>query len=142
MIEGLNVLVVDDSASVRSSLKKIYEDLGHNIVGECENGLEALELVRQLNPDLLSLDIMMPEMDGIECYRILKEQGHRVKILLVTSLANEPKILEAFEGEISRDLFVSKPVDAEILASKIELVFSPVHLKAPDDKKEPVEEEG
>lgn len=131
MVEGLNVLVVDDSVSVRDELKKMYEDIGHNIIGECSNGLEALELVHQLRPDLVSLDIIMPEMDGIECYRILKQEGSNARILLVTSLANEPKVIQAYADEIPEEHFVCKPVDEQILAEKIDLVFSVPPISPP-----------
>lgn len=138
MVDGLNVLIVDDSADVRFELRDKFETIGQNIIGECSNGLEAIELVKQLQPDLVSLDIIMPVMDGIECYRILRSLPNPPRVVLISALASEPKVLKAYEAEIYTDHFLAKPVELEDLVATIEGVFSlpalplPIALESPD----------
>lgn len=138
MVDGLNVLIVDDSADIRFELRDKFEAIGQNVIGECSNGLEAIELVKQLQPDLVSLDIIMPVMDGIECYRILRSLPNPPRAILISALASEPKVLKAYEAEIYTDHFLSKPVELEDLMSTIEGIFSlpalplPKALEAPN----------
>ena len=72
-MEGKSVLIVDDSDRIREELRSEYSEQGFKVVGECENGLQAIEFLEEHpNIDLVSLDIIMPEMDGIECYRAIR----------------------------------------------------------------------
>ena len=130
-MDGLNVLIVDDSADIRFELREKFESIGQNVIGECSNGLEAIELVKQLQPDLVSLDIIMPVMDGIECYRILRSLPNPPRVILISALASEPKVLKAYEAEIYTDHFLAKPVEIELLVSTIEGVFSLPALPLP-----------
>ena len=68
----MRVVIADDSGKVRGELRQMMTRYGWQIVGEAENGLEALDLVQRLKPDLLTLDIVMSEMDGIECMTLLE----------------------------------------------------------------------
>lgn len=131
MVDGLNVLIVDDSADIRFELRDKFEAIGQNVIGECSNGLEAIELVKQLQPDLVSLDIIMPVMDGIECYRILRSLPNPPRVILISALAAEPKVLKAYEAEIYTDHFLSKPVELEELMARIEGIFSLPALPLP-----------
>ena len=119
MDQSYKVIIVDDSVSVREELRDLFEGLGHEIVGECENGMEAIELVRQLKPDLVSLDIIMPEMDGIECYRTLQLLSSPPRCLIISALASEPRVIAAYEGDIDPRIYLPKPVHSEELANKI-----------------------
>lgn len=130
-MDGLSVLIVDDSADIRFELREKFESIGQNVIGECSNGLEAIELVKQLQPDLVSLDIIMPVMDGIECYRILRSLPNPPRVILISALASEPKVLKAYEAEIYTDHFLAKPVELELLVSTIEGVFALPALPLP-----------
>ena len=67
MTDKIKVLIVDDSADMRESLRAKYESFGYQVVGEARDGLEGLQMMKELQPNFVSLDIIMPEMDGIEC---------------------------------------------------------------------------
>src|SRR6478736_5423474 len=96
----MRAIIVDDSPRVRADLKQMLNRLGWTVVGEGENGIEALELARNLQPDFITLDIIMPEMDGIECYRHLRQLANPPRCVLISVLAAEPRVLTAYEGEI------------------------------------------
>jgi two-component system chemotaxis response regulator CheY len=128
--QGKRVLIVDDSLQVRNTLKKIYENLGFTIAGMAADGIEALREYSSLKPDLVSLDIIMPNMHGIECYRKLREQDPKVKILLVSRLAKDRQASSSYEREIPEYLFVAKPVDPQVLAESLRTLYSPAAVEA------------
>lgn len=68
----LNVLIVDDSLIIRKNVKKYITSLGHNVVGEAQNGAQAIEACKKLKPDLITMDITMPDMDGITAVKKYK----------------------------------------------------------------------
>ena len=83
----LKILVVDDSALYRQSIENVLRELPDvSVVGRAKNGLEALDQIERLDPDLLTLDVQMPEMDGIELLRELKRRRLRPKAIMVSSL--------------------------------------------------------
>jgi len=131
MANELKVLIVDDSQRVREHLRKLYRELGHRVVGECSNGLEAIDLVRELSPDFVSLDIIMPEMDGIEAYRILRHLENPPHCLIVSALGSESRVLAAYEREILPTHYCPKPVTSELLASKIAVVLADPPMPLP-----------
>ena len=69
----LNILVVDDSLIIRKNIKKYITNLGHSIAGEAKTGTQAIELCKELKPDLITMDITMPDMDGITAIVKIKE---------------------------------------------------------------------
>ncbi|MBM3382135.1 MAG: response regulator [Betaproteobacteria bacterium] len=83
---GRRVLVVDDSASQRRRMSDIYESLGMQVVGEATNGLECLAMVDRLQPDIISLDVIMPVMHGVETLAYLREKKTRSVIVYVSAL--------------------------------------------------------
>lgn len=83
---GRRVLVVDDSASQRSRLIDIFQSLGMYVVGEAQNGLEALTQAERLQPDIISLDIIMPVMHGVETLGYLKQKGSGAVVIYVSAL--------------------------------------------------------
>jgi two-component system chemotaxis response regulator CheB len=111
-----NILIVDDSFVMRALLRGIVSaDPDLNVVGEATNGLEALQNIKELNPDLVLLDIEMPHMDGIECLKRLRLLS-RVPVIIVSSVAQalEARKLGAAEviakpsGAMSLDLNAKK----------------------------------
>ncbi len=110
----MRVLIVDDEAAARRRLSIMLDDLDVEVVGEAENGVEALELAAERSPDLLLLDIAMPEVDGFDVARHLPEP----KPLIVFQTAFNEYALEAFEHEAVD--YIIKPVQRDKLERALE----------------------
>jgi len=89
------ILIVDDAAFMRGSLKYIVESVGHSVVGTAKDGQEALELYTKLKPDVVTLDILMKGMDGISALKAIIEEDPKAKVILVTAIGQEEKQEEA-----------------------------------------------
>ncbi|WP_380675634.1 chemotaxis protein CheY [Salinigranum sp. GCM10025319] len=100
------VLVVDDSAFMRNLLKQLL-DGEHDVVGEAENGVEAVELYRELNPDVVTMDVVMPIKNGIEATTEIKETDPGSSVIMCTSVGQEEKMREAVEA--GADGYITKP---------------------------------
>lgn len=92
----MNILLVDDEKLIRSALRIILQE-EFNIVGEAGNGVEAIKLAEEFHPDLMLLDIRMPEMDGVETAKILSEKFPEIKILILTTFTDIAYIKEAMK---------------------------------------------
>lgn len=117
--EGKSVVIVEDHDETRRQLKSLYIEVGLNVVGEAKDGLEALEIVAATKPDLVSLDIIMPNMDGIECYRRLREKHQHTQLFFVSALSSEHRVTECFAEEIGLERFIQKPVKKDVLESRL-----------------------
>ncbi len=95
----IRVLVVDDHAIIRKGMRAVL-DLKPDIelVGEAENGKQALERQRELHPDVILMDLMMPEMDGIACIRAIKAERPEARILVLTNFAGEDMVFPAIKA--------------------------------------------
>lgn len=102
-----NILICDDAEFMRKSLRKIVESAGHNVVGEAQDGIFCINLCNQLNPDIILMDITMPDMDGIIATKKIVEKNKNVKIIMVSSMGTYEKVLEAIQCG-ARD-FIVKP---------------------------------
>lgn len=89
------VLVVDDATFMRISLKTILERNGFEVVGEAANGLEAIEKYFILKPDIVTMDITMPEMDGVQALGEIKKQDPSAKIVMISALGQESWVKKA-----------------------------------------------
>lgn len=103
------VLIVDDTRFLRETLKEILRKAGYEVVGEAENGLKAVELFKQLEPDLVTLDITMPEMNGIEVLKEIKSLQQDAKVIMCSAMGQQKMVVEAIEAG-AKD-FVTKPFD-------------------------------
>ncbi|HVM32147.1 MAG TPA: response regulator [bacterium] len=103
----VNVLIVDDSPFMRSILKNIIIKDNFNLVGEAGTGAEAVELYQQLKPDLVTMDIVMPEMDGIDAVRRIRAFDPNAKIVMVTAMGQQAMVIDAIQAG-ARD-FIIKP---------------------------------
>ncbi|NLC07434.1 MAG: response regulator [Syntrophomonadaceae bacterium] len=111
------VLIVDDSKFARNTLALILTNQGYDVVGEAKNGIEALHLFRLLRPDLVLLDINMPEMDGLETLRAIRLIDDRVKVIVVSSMDQEFLIKDALiVGAVG---FVTKPIRRNMLVKML-----------------------
>lgn len=104
------VLVVDDAAFMRATLRDIFGRNGYKVVGEARNGLEAVAIFDQERPDLVTMDIVMPEMGGIEAVRRIVEKHPDARIIMCSAMGQQSLVIEAIQGG-ARD-FVIKPFQA------------------------------
>jgi DNA-binding NarL/FixJ family response regulator len=105
----IRVLIVDDHAVVRQGLRMFIEmQKDMEVVGEGENGLEAVELAARLNPDVILLDLMMPQMDGVEATRKILEGAPHARVLILTSFGEDDKVFPAIragaQGYLLKDI--------------------------------------
>lgn len=114
------ILIVDDSRTSRKILKGMLEEAGHTIVGEAVNGEEGVEMFKSLAPELVTLDVTMPVMDGIECLKQIKAEDSDAKVVMVTAAGQKSKMIEAISN--GADEFISKPFDADKLKGIISKV--------------------
>ena len=119
---AIRVLVVDDHAIVRKGLKAVLDLVPDiDLVGEAENGKQALRMDRDLKPDVILMDLMMPEMDGIACITEIRAQSPQARILVLTNFAGEDMVFPAIKaGAMGYHLKDSSP---EVLVSAIRQVF-------------------
>lgn len=111
------VLIVDDAAFMRMMLRKIIMVAGHDVVGEATDGDAAVQMYRDLDPDLTILDITMPGKDGIEALREIRELDPAARVVMCSALGQQPKVVESIKLG-ARD-FVVKPFEAEVVERAI-----------------------
>lgn len=107
------VLIVDDAAFMRMTIKNMLSNYEYEIVGEAENGLEAVEKYKELSPDIVTMDITMPELDGIQALRMIKKINSAASVVMVSALGQESKMKEAIIYGAKG--FIVKPFKEEIL---------------------------
>jgi two-component system, chemotaxis family, chemotaxis protein CheY len=103
------VLIVDDAKFMRKTLTSILQNAGYEVIGEAENGQEAVDLYRTLQPDLITMDITMPQMSGIEAVKKIKEEYPDAKIIMCSAMGQQKMVVEAIEAG-AKD-FIVKPFD-------------------------------
>jgi len=116
------ILIVDDASFMRGSLKFIVENAGHEVVGMAKNGREALELYKKLNPDLVTLDILMDEMDGVSALTAIRDLDHEAKVIMVTALGQDEKQAEA--RKLGASGYIRKPFTMTEISDEIEKVMT------------------
>jgi two-component system chemotaxis response regulator CheY len=112
------ILVVDDAAFMRRMVIDVLESGGHEVVGEAGNGNEALERFRALTPDVTTLDITMPEKDGLTALREIMAADPGARVVMCSALSQESKVLEAVRSG-ARD-FIAKPFQAQRVLAAVE----------------------
>lgn len=112
------VLVIDDALFMRQMIKNALEQVGFTIVGEAGNGKEGLELFHELRPDITTLDIVMPEMDGLEVLQQIREHDKVSKIIMITAVDQRESMLAAMKLGVTD--FVVKPFDDDRIISAAE----------------------
>ncbi|UCF81637.1 MAG: response regulator [Acidobacteriota bacterium] len=117
------VLIVDDAMFMRAILKDVLLNAGDfEVVGEATDGEEAVKFAKELSPDLITMDIVMPNMDGIEATKQIMKVTPSVKIVMCSALGQEPLIMESLASG-AKD-FVVKPFSAEKVLKVIQGVLS------------------
>jgi two-component system, chemotaxis family, chemotaxis protein CheY len=89
------VLIIDDAAFMRLMLRTMMEKNGFEVIGEAENGLIGVEKCIQLKPDIVTMDITMPEMDGLEALKNITKHAPETKVIMVTAMGQEKMIVDA-----------------------------------------------
>ncbi len=111
------VLIVDDAAFMRMSIRNMLSNYEFEIVGEAENGLMAIEKYKELQPDIVTLDITMPEMDGLQALRVIKKLDPSASVVMVSALGQEARMKEAIIYGAKG--FIVKPFKEEIIVSAL-----------------------
>ena len=110
------VLIVDDSRTSRKILRSLLEGDGYEIIDEATNGEEGYLKYKELKPDLVTMDITMPSMDGIECLSLIKHVNPDAKVVMITAAGQKEKLIEALKR--GAEEFITKPFDeTEVLAT-------------------------
>lgn len=114
------VLVVDDAVFMRTTIKRMLENHEFEVIGEAANGSEAVEMYRTLLPDVVTMDITMPVMTGIEAVKAITSEFPDAKVVMVTALGQQKLIVEAIENG-AKD-FITKPFNPEQIISVLQNV--------------------
>ncbi|NLL73828.1 MAG: response regulator [Clostridiales bacterium] len=104
------ILIVDDSKTSRKILRNILEENGHEVVGEAVNGKDGLEKYQEIKPEIVTMDITMPVMDGLEALRNIMDMDKTAKVVMVTAAGQKTKIVDAVKYGASE--FLTKPFEA------------------------------
>lgn len=104
---GAKVLIVDDAAFMRMMLKDILLKNGFEVIGEAENGRTGVQLFQELSPDLVTMDITMPEMDGISAVKEIKKLDGKARIVMVSAMGQQSMVIEAIQAGAAD--FIVKP---------------------------------
>ena len=119
--KNIRILVTDDSMLMRSKLRMILEAEGYEVVGEAANGIEAIKKYKDLRPDLVTLDILMPIKDGFQALREIRAIDPAAKVIMVSSTLTKEKILEALK--LGARNFLLKPFNHEALLKVVKSVI-------------------
>lgn len=105
------VLIVDDAIFMRLALKSILEKNGFEVIGEAENGAAGIEKYKELKPDLVTMDITMPEMDGIEALKEIRSIDPKSKVIMISAVGQEANIRKSIV--LGAKSFIVKPFKNE-----------------------------
>lgn len=117
---GRQVLITDDTAFMRMTLRNILEKNGYQVVGEAEDGQVAVDKYRELRPDLVTMDITMPRMDGITAIKKIMEIDAQAKIIVCSAMGQKALVIEALNAG-ARD-FIVKPFQAERIVNALQKI--------------------
>lgn len=116
------VLIVDDAAFMRMVLKSMLEKNGYEVVAEAENGAVGVEKYIELQPDLVTMDITMPDMDGIEALTQIKRHDENAKVVMVSALGQEAYIRKAIV--LGAKYFIIKPFEEDLVIKILNQVLA------------------
>lgn len=117
----IKVMIVDDSRIFRKMLRAAFVETGNEVIGEAGNGSEALELLKSCKPDLVTMDITMPVMDGIEALREIRTTYPDQKVIMVSAAGQKDKVIEALK--LGAKDFIQKPFDPDDISVVIDKIF-------------------
>ena len=120
-MEALRIIIADDESIIRMDLKEMLEEAGHTVIGEASNGVKALELVRSMQPDLVIMDVKMPQMDGIAAAKIISNEKI-APVLLLTAFSQKDIVDKAKDSGVLA--YLVKPVKEESLFPAMQIALS------------------
>ena len=121
-LKHLHFLIVDDNDMMRSLLRGILRNGGHNVIGEASNAPTAIEMANRLKPDIVCLDIVMPgEMDGLEALVEIKKDRTQTQVVMITGNADQDTVQEAINNGASG--FIVKPFNAARVLDTLEIIM-------------------
>lgn len=116
-MEDVKILIVDDSRTSKRILRNLLETQGYTVVAEASDGEEGFLKYKELQPDLVTMDITMPKMDGIESLTLIKKLNPDTKVVMITAAGQKEKMVEALKR--GADEFITKPFDQAEVTSII-----------------------
>ena len=116
-----NILICDDAAFMRMMIKDILTKNGYTVAGEAENGVKAVEKYNEVKPDLVLMDITMPEMDGIEALRKIKEQDPSAIVVMCSAMGQQAMVIESIQAG-AKD-FIVKPFQPDRVLEAVSKVL-------------------
>lgn len=119
---GNKILIVDDAAFMRMMIKDILEKNGYTVVGEAENGNVAVEKYKELQPDLVTMDITMPEKDGITALKEIREFDPNATVIMCSAMGQQAMVIDAIQAG-AKD-FIVKPFQAERVVEAVNKALS------------------
>lgn len=114
------LLVVDDAMLMRKLIRDVASEAGWEVAGEARNGLEAVALYDELRPDLVTMDVVMPGMGGLEALRLIRERDPSAQVVMVTALDQKQTLMESIRGGAVD--FIVKPFERERIVSLLNKV--------------------
>ncbi|WP_427338656.1 response regulator [Caloranaerobacter sp. DY30410] len=118
---GKGILIVDDAAFMRMMIKDILNKNGYEVIGEADNGAKAIEKYKELKPDLVIMDITMPEVDGIQAVKEIKKFDENAKIIMCSAMGQQAMVIESIQAG-ARD-FIVKPFQADRVIEAVKKVL-------------------
>jgi two-component system chemotaxis response regulator CheY len=115
------ILIVDDAAFMRMMIKDILVKNGYEVAGEAENGLKAIEKYKEVKPDLVIMDITMPELDGIEAVKEIKKINANANIIMCSAMGQQSMVIESIQAG-AKD-FIVKPFQPDRVIDAIKKVI-------------------
>ncbi|MFY4773896.1 response regulator [Metabacillus sp. RGM 3146] len=116
------ILIVDDAAFMRMMIKDILTKNGYNVVAEAADGMQAVEKYKEHQPDLVTMDITMPEMDGISALKEIKKLNPNSKVIMCSAMGQQAMVIDAIQAG-AKD-FIVKPFQADRVLEAIQKTLS------------------
>ena len=115
------ILIVDDAAFMRMMIKDVITKNGFEVAGEAVNGMDAVDKYNELKPDLVLMDITMPEMDGIQALKKIKEGDGNAKVIMCSAMGQQAMVIEAIQSGAND--FIVKPFQPERILEAVQKVL-------------------
>ena len=115
------ILVVDDAAFMRMMVRDMLKKIGHQVVGEAANGLQGVQMYKELKPDLVTMDVTMPEMDGVEAVKEIMSFDKNAKIIMISAMGQQAIVMDCIKAG-AKD-FIVKPFNIDRVAEAVKKVL-------------------
>lgn len=125
--QNCRVLIVDDSDFSRKSISEMLNEPKYEIIGEAANGREAINVLKESSADVILLDIVMPEMSGLELAEFITQNFTDINIIMMSSLAQENIVIDAISAGACD--FLQKPFDKKTLVNSVDKVFASIEVE-------------